>query len=65
MLYKAISQNSGNYNNDNRSSSIKYLKFISIFVNNRSDYFEKPITVLKIIQINIKNVTDEIDKFVS
>lgn len=49
----------GNGSNNTRSP-----KFISFSVNNRLSYFEQLITMLKIIQVDINDVTNEINKFV-
>ena len=62
---ESISQNLNNHDNNhsNGSSSIKYLKFINFFVNDRLGYFEQFTTTLEIIHVNFNNVKDEIDKF--
>lgn len=57
-------QNPSNQANSNNSSRIKHSKFISVSVNNRLGYFKQLITMLKMIQVEIHNVTSKIDKFV-
>ena len=64
MFCETVGQNLGDYSNNNGSSSSKYSKFISVFVTNKSDYFEQLTTMLEIININVNNMTDKINKFV-
>ena len=48
-----VSQDPDNIGNGNNSSSIRYLKFISFFVNNRLGHFEQLTTTMKMIQVNV------------
>lgn len=65
MSYKDVGQDPNNYNNSNSSSNTKYFKFISIFVNNKLDYFKQFKIALEIMPMNINDMTNKINKFVS
>ena len=51
-----VGQDPGNYGNSNGSSSTKYFKFISFFVNNRSGYSEQFTTTMEIIKVEVDNI---------
>lgn len=64
MLYEVISQDLDDYSNGNGSSSTRSLKFINVFINNRSGPSEQLQTMLKMIQVDINDMMNEINEFV-
>ena len=64
MSCKVTDRNSGNHGNSNASSSTKRPKLINFHVNYRLGYSRQFITMLEIIQVNVNDVTDEIDEFI-
>lgn len=62
MMDKKVGQDLSDHGNGNGSSSTRCSKFISFFVNNRSNHFEQLRTKIKVIQKVSNSKINKINK---